>query len=110
MVTEPALAHAAAIPGAIRPLPMTTTCFQAAGIAYGEKVRLRTVVTGSQRTGLLFVGAPSVPEMVRLAQRAEERGFDSIWVAETRMTRDGFVPLAAIAAATKRARASGPAS
>lgn len=83
---------------------MTTTCFQAAGIAYGEKVRLRTVVTGSQRTGLLFVGAPSVPEMVRLAQRAEERGFDSIWVAETRMTRDGFVPLAAIAAATKRAR------
>jgi 5,10-methylenetetrahydromethanopterin reductase len=65
---------------------------------------LRTVVTGSHRTGLLFVGAPSVPEMVRLAQRAEERGFDSIWVAETRMTRDGFVPLAAIAAATKRAR------
>jgi 5,10-methylenetetrahydromethanopterin reductase len=42
--------------------------------------------------------------MVKLAQRAEERGFDSIWVAETRMTRDGFVPLAAIAASTKRAR------
>lgn len=62
------------------------------------------VVAESRRTGLLFVGAPSVPEMVELAQRAEERGFDSIWVAETRMTRDGFVPLAAIAAATKRAR------
>jgi 5,10-methylenetetrahydromethanopterin reductase len=54
------------------------------------------------RLGLLFVGAPAVPEMVRLAQRAEERGFDSVWVAETRMTRDGFVPLAAIAAATER--------
>jgi 5,10-methylenetetrahydromethanopterin reductase len=62
------------------------------------------VVAESHRTGLLFVGAPSVPEMVKLAIRAEERGFDSIWVAETRMTRDGFVPLAAIAAATKRAR------
>jgi 5,10-methylenetetrahydromethanopterin reductase len=56
------------------------------------------------RLGLLFVGAPAVPEMVRLAQRAETRGFDSIWVAETRMTRDGFVPLAAIAAATERVR------
>jgi 5,10-methylenetetrahydromethanopterin reductase len=57
-----------------------------------------------RRLGLLFVGAPAVPEMVRLAQRAEARGFDSIWVAETRMTRDGFVPLAAIAAATERVR------
>jgi len=42
--------------------------------------------------------------MVELAKRAEARGFDSIWVAETRMTRDGFVPLAAIAAATERVR------
>jgi 5,10-methylenetetrahydromethanopterin reductase len=42
--------------------------------------------------------------MVELARRAEERGFDSVWVAETRMTRDGFVPLAAIAAATRRIR------
>lgn len=58
----------------------------------------------SGRTGLLFVGAPSVPEMVELAKRAEARGFDSLWVAETRMTRDGFVPLAAIAAATERVR------
>jgi 5,10-methylenetetrahydromethanopterin reductase len=57
-----------------------------------------------RRLGLLFVGAPAVPEMVRLARRAEERGFDSIWVAETRMTRDGFVPLAAVAAATERIR------
>ena len=55
-------------------------------------------------TGLIFVGAPSVPEMVRLAQRAEARGFESIWVAETRMTRDAFVPLGAIAQATERVR------
>lgn len=54
------------------------------------------------RIGLLFAGAPRVPEMVALARQAEERGFESVWVAETRMTRDGFVPLAAIAAATSR--------
>jgi 5,10-methylenetetrahydromethanopterin reductase len=58
----------------------------------------------ARRTGLLFVGAPSVPEMVELAKRAENRGFDSVWVAETRMTRDGFVPLAAIAVSTERMR------
>lgn len=54
------------------------------------------------RLGLIFAGAPSVPEMVAISQRAEERGFDSVWVAETRMTRDGFVPLAAIGQATAR--------
>src|SRR5262245_34304658 len=42
--------------------------------------------------------------MVALARRAEERGFESVWVAETRMTRDGLVPLAAIAQATSRVK------
>jgi 5,10-methylenetetrahydromethanopterin reductase len=55
-----------------------------------------------RRTGILFVGAPTVPEIVELTRRAEERGFDSAWMAETRLTRDGFVPLAAMAAATER--------
>jgi 5,10-methylenetetrahydromethanopterin reductase len=58
----------------------------------------------NRRTGILFAGAPSVPEMVERAQRAEARGFESVWVAETRMTRDAFVPLAAIAQATERVR------
>ncbi|UGS34529.1 LLM class flavin-dependent oxidoreductase [Capillimicrobium parvum] len=40
--------------------------------------------------------------MVRLARRAEAAGFESAWVAETRMTRDAFVPMAAIAQATER--------
>ena len=57
-----------------------------------------------RRIGLMFVGAPRVPEMVALARRAEERRFESVWMAETRMTRDGFVPLAAMAAATSRIR------
>jgi 5,10-methylenetetrahydromethanopterin reductase len=42
--------------------------------------------------------------MVRLAQRAERAGFESVWVAETRITRDAVVPMAAIAAATERVR------
>lgn len=54
--------------------------------------------------GILFSGAPSALEQVKLAQRAERNGFDSIWVAETRLTRDGFTPTAAIAVSTERIR------
>lgn len=60
--------------------------------------------TEKTATGLIFLGAPSVPEQVELAVRAEERGFESVWVAETRITRDAIVPMAAIAAATRRIR------
>ena len=42
--------------------------------------------------------------MVRLARKAEASGFESLWVAETRITRDAVVPMAAIAAATERVR------
>jgi 5,10-methylenetetrahydromethanopterin reductase len=56
------------------------------------------------RLGLLFPGAPAIPEMVRLARRAEKQGFESVWMAETRMTRDAFVPVAAIALGTQRIR------
>ena len=56
------------------------------------------------RTGLLFLGAPPVPEMVSLAQRAERAGFESAWVAETRLTRDAITPMAAIASGTERLR------
>jgi 5,10-methylenetetrahydromethanopterin reductase len=58
----------------------------------------------SRRTGLLFLGAPSVPEMVSLARRAERAGFESVWVAETRLTRDAITPVAAIALGTERLR------
>lgn len=54
------------------------------------------------RLGLIFAGGPAVPEMVAISRRAEEAGFESVWVAETRLTRDGLVPLAAIGAATSR--------
>ena len=45
---------------------------------------------------------PSLPEQVELAQYAEARGFDSVWVCETRLVRDAVTPLAAFAATTKR--------
>jgi 5,10-methylenetetrahydromethanopterin reductase len=62
------------------------------------------VTTLTARTGLLFLGAPSVPEMVSLAQAAEKAGFESAWVAETRLTRDAITPVAAIALGTERLR------
>lgn len=57
---------------------------------------------GKNRLGLGLLGAPAVPEMVALAQMAEANDFESIWIAETRMTRDGIAPCAAIAVATSR--------
>lgn len=58
-------------------------------------------MAAQNRLGFGFLGAPSVPEMVALAQRAEALGYESAWVAETRFTRDGIAPVAAIAAATR---------
>lgn len=55
-----------------------------------------------KRLGLAFLGEPAVPKMVEAARRAESLGFESVWVAETRFARDGFVPAAAIAARTGR--------
>ncbi len=54
------------------------------------------------RYGLAFLGAPRVPEMVELARLAEDAGCESVWIAETRITRDGFVPAGAIAARTSQ--------
>jgi 5,10-methylenetetrahydromethanopterin reductase len=72
-------------------------------------MRLSIFVTASKpstlrHVGLAFLGAPSVPEMIRLAQKAEAAGFESVWIAETRITRDAVVPMAAIAGATTRIR------
>lgn len=42
--------------------------------------------------------------MVELARLAERNGFTSVWVAETRLTRDGVAPTAIIAGSTERIR------
>jgi 5,10-methylenetetrahydromethanopterin reductase len=62
------------------------------------------MMNSSVRLGYGFLGVPAVPQMVALAQRAEELGYESAWVAETRFTRDGIAPVAAIAAGTRAIR------
>jgi 5,10-methylenetetrahydromethanopterin reductase len=42
--------------------------------------------------------------MMVLAKRAEDLGFDSVWLTETRFTRDAITTAAAVAAATNRVR------
>ena len=59
-------------------------------------------MSNNKRLGFGLLGAPDVLQMVELAKLAEERDFSSVWVAETRLTRDGIAPCAAIAMATSR--------
>src|SRR5262245_54661723 len=56
----------------------------------------------ADRVGIAFLGSPATHEMVDLGRLAEARGFESVWVAETRLTRDGITPCAAIAMQTSR--------
>lgn len=56
------------------------------------------------RLGLSIGERFSLSECVEQAVVCEEYGFDSIWVAEGRLTRDGIVPSATIAQATSRIR------
>jgi 5,10-methylenetetrahydromethanopterin reductase len=44
-------------------------------------------VTGGERMGFGLPGQPSVREMMALAKQAEELGFESVWLTETRFTR-----------------------
>ena len=48
--------------------------------------------------GFGFLDRPGVAEQVRLAQKAEALGYDSLWVTETRLARDAFSVLGAMAA------------
>jgi 5,10-methylenetetrahydromethanopterin reductase len=54
--------------------------------------------------GLELFGEPAVPEMMAIAQRAESLGYESIWLTETRFTRDAVTTAAAVTAATTRVR------
>jgi len=50
----------------------------------------------------LYLQDMHVRDMVRYAQIAEEHGFESVWVAESRLARDAIVPVTAIATDTCR--------
>ncbi|MQA96103.1 MAG: LLM class flavin-dependent oxidoreductase [Streptosporangiales bacterium] len=61
-----------------------------------------------ERTGVGFMGIPTVPEMVAIAQRAETLGYESAWVAETRIARDAIVPMTADTAVPLYLGVTGP--
>lgn len=54
--------------------------------------------------GFGFLDRPSVREQLRLAQKAEALGYNSLWVTETRLARDAISILGAMAASTDRIR------
>ena len=55
-----------------------------------------------KRVALYLQDKHRVRDEMKLAQYAEQKGFEAIWHAESRLARDAFVPLAAIASVTER--------
>jgi 5,10-methylenetetrahydromethanopterin reductase len=51
---------------------------------------------------LYLQDAHPLDEGIELVKYAEEKGFDAVWQAESRLVRDAIVPMAAFAAHTKR--------
>jgi 5,10-methylenetetrahydromethanopterin reductase len=56
----------------------------------------------ADRVALYLQDAHALPEAIRYVQYAEDRGFEAVWQAESRLVRDAIVPMAAYAATTKR--------
>jgi 5,10-methylenetetrahydromethanopterin reductase len=54
--------------------------------------------------GLGFLGSPRLRGMVELGRAAERAGFESVWVAETRITRDAVTGMTALLLGTERLR------
>lgn len=57
---------------------------------------------GIDRPALYLQDAHSLQDGIKYAQYAEEKGFEAVWQAESRLVRDAIVPMAAFAATTKR--------
>ena len=54
------------------------------------------------RVALYLQDAHPIRDGMRYAKYAEERGFEAVWQAESRLVRDAIVPMAAFAAVTDR--------
>jgi len=54
------------------------------------------------RVGICFLDRPDAPDQIKYGKLAEELGYESIWICETRLARDAFTILGAIAAHTQR--------
>jgi len=59
-------------------------------------------VSSDRRVALYLQDAHPIRDGMRYAQLAEERGFEAVWQAESRLVREATVPMAAYAAVTKR--------
>jgi len=59
-------------------------------------------VPKERRCGLYLQDKHRLADELKLAQYAEEHGFESVWHAESRLARDALTPLAAIAVVTRR--------
>src|SRR5512134_2886609 len=55
-----------------------------------------------ERVALYLQDAHDLREGMEFARYAEERGFEAVWQAESRLVRDAIVPMAAFAAVTRR--------
>ena len=56
----------------------------------------------SDRVALYLQDAHDLRDGLNYVQYAEERGFEAVWQAESRLVRDAIVPMAAYAAVTER--------
>ncbi len=56
----------------------------------------------ADRVALYLQDAHSLQDAIKYVQYAEQRGFEAVWQAESRLVRDAIVPMAAFAATTTR--------
>src|SRR5438552_15538456 len=56
------------------------------------------------RVALYLQDAHTLQDGIRYAQYAEQKGFEAVWQAESRLVRDAIVPMAAFAAVTRKIR------
>lgn len=56
----------------------------------------------ADRVALYLQDAHSLQDAIRYVQYAEQRGFEAVWQAESRLVRDAIVPMAAFAATTSK--------
>lgn len=59
-------------------------------------------VPTTARVALYLQDKHPIRDGMRYVQYAESRGFEAVWQAESRLVRDGIVPIAAFAATTER--------
>jgi 5,10-methylenetetrahydromethanopterin reductase len=63
-----------------------------------------TAPSRPRRAALYLQDKHSILDGIRFARRAEDRGFEAVWQAESRLVREATVPMAAFAATTRRIR------